>query len=74
MSRISKAWKANNKSTTNRINAELMEKETVSDSGISKSAPRSRQIPRQQPTTQSFTGRMPFLPPNQRRRSTEGKQ
>jgi len=24
------------------------------------------------PTTQFFTGRMPFLPPNQQRRSTEG--
>jgi len=46
------------------------------DSGISwaicKSAPHSRQ-PRQHPTTQFFTGRMPFLPPNQQRQSTEGK-
>jgi len=25
------------------------------------------------PTTQFFTGRMPFLPPNQQRQSTEGK-
>jgi len=25
------------------------------------------------PTTQFFTGRMPFLPPNQQRHSTEGK-
>jgi len=25
-----------------------------------------------QPTTQFFTGRMPFLPPNQQRQSTEG--
>ena len=24
------------------------------------------------PTTQIFTGRMPFLPPNQQRQSTEG--
>jgi len=24
------------------------------------------------PTTQFFTGRMPFLPPNQQRQSTEG--
>ena len=49
--------------------------ETVSDSGISwdicKSAPRSRQ-PRQHSTTQFFTGRMPFLPPNQQCQSTEG--
>ena len=28
--------------------------------------------PRQQHTTQFFTGRMPFLPPNQQRQSTEG--
>ena len=48
----------------------LLKQETVSGSGISwaicKSAPRSRQI-----TTQFFTGRMPFLPPNQQRQSTE---
>jgi len=30
--------------------------------------------PRQYPTTQFFTGRMPFLPPNQQRQSTEGKK
>jgi len=29
--------------------------------------------PCQHPTTQFFTGRMPFLPPNQQRQSTEGK-
>jgi len=29
--------------------------------------------PSQQPTTQFFTGRMSFLPPNQQRQSTEGK-
>jgi len=28
--------------------------------------------PRQHPTTQFFTGRMPLLPPNQQRQSTEG--
>jgi len=48
----------------------------VSGSGISwaicKSAPCSRQTPCQHPTTQFFTGRMPFLPPNQQRQSTEG--
>ena len=53
-----------------------LKQETVSGSGISwaicKSAPRSRQIPRQHPATQFFTGRMPFLPPNQQRQSTEG--
>jgi len=48
----------------------------VSGSGISwaicKSAPRSRQITIPAPTTLSFTGRMPFLPPNQQRQSTKG--
>jgi len=29
--------------------------------------------PRQHPTNQIFTGRMPVLPPNQQRQSTEGK-
>jgi len=28
--------------------------------------------PRQHPTTLVFTGRMPFLPPNQQHQSTEG--
>jgi len=28
--------------------------------------------PHQHPTSQFFTGRMPFLPPNQQRQSTEG--
>jgi len=28
--------------------------------------------PRQHPTTEFFTGRMPFLLPNQQRQSTEG--
>jgi len=53
----------------------LWKQETVSGSGISwaicKSAPHSRQ-PCQHPTTQFFTGRMPFLLPNQQRQSTEG--
>ena len=48
----------------------------MSGSGISwaicKSAPRSRQITTPAPTTQIFTGRLPFLPPNQHRQSTEG--
>jgi len=30
--------------------------------------------PLQHPTTQFFTGRMPFLSPNQQRQSTEGSQ
>ena len=57
----------------------LLKQETVSGSGISwaicKSAPRSRQITI--PVlhhSKFFTGRMPFLPPNQQRQSTEGKQ
>ena len=54
----------------------LLKQETASGSGISwaicKSAPRYRQITMQHPTTQFFTGRMPFLPPNQQRQSTEG--
>jgi len=29
--------------------------------------------PRQHPTTQVFTGRMPFLPPNQQHQCTEGQ-
>ena len=52
----------------------LLKQETVSGSGIRwaicKSSPRSSQITSQYPTTQFFTGRMPFLPPNQQRQST----
>jgi len=40
---------------------------------LGKSAPRSRQITMQHPTTQFFTGRVPFLLPNQQCQSTEGK-
>jgi len=56
----------------------LLKQETVSGSGISwaicKSAPRSRQITMHAstPPLTFFTGRMPFLPPNQQRQSTEG--
>ena len=54
----------------------LLEQETVSGIGISwavcKPATRSRQITTPAPTTQFFTGRMPFLPPNQQCQSTEG--
>jgi len=57
-----------------KTNLDLLEQETVSGSGICwairKSAPHPRQ-PRQHPTTQFFRGRMPFLPPNQQRQSTE---
>jgi len=59
-----------------KTNLDLLEQEIVSGSGIcwaiSKSAPHPRQ-PRHHPTTQFFTGWMPFLPPNQQRQSTEGK-
>jgi len=52
----------------------LLKQETVSGSGISwaicKCAPRSRQIAT--PALSFFTGRMPFLPTNQQRQSTEG--
>ena len=57
----------------------LLKQETVSGSGISwaicKLAPCSRQITvlsahHQHPTTQFFTGQMPFLPPNQQRQIT----
>ena len=39
---------------------------------ICKSVPRSRQITTPAPHHSVFTGRMPFLLPNQRRQSTEG--
>ena len=54
----------------------LLEQETVSGSGISwavcKPAPRSRQITTPAPHHSVFTGRMPFLLPDQQRQSTEG--
>ena len=55
----------------------LLKQETVSGTGISwaicKSAPRSRQITMPAPHHSIFfTGRMPFLPPNQQRQSSEG--
>jgi len=55
----------------------LLKQETVSGSGISwaicKSAPCSRQITTPAPHhSVFFTGRMPFLLPNQQRQSTEG--
>ena len=40
---------------------------------ICKSAPRSGQITTPAPHHSVFTGRMPFLPPNQQRQSTEGQ-
>jgi len=59
-----------------KTNLDLLEQEIVSGSGISwaifKSAPRSRQITMPAPHHSVFTDRMPFLPPNQQRQSTEG--
>jgi len=56
------------KNQEGKTNLDLPEQEIVSGSGICwatcKPAPHPRQ-PRQHPTTQFFTGRMPFLPPNQ---------
>ena len=55
----------------------LLKQETASGSGnswtICKSAPRSRQITMPAPHHSVFTGRMPFLPPNQQCQSTEGR-
>jgi len=63
------------KTRKGKTNLDLLEQELVSGSGICwaicKSAPHPRQ-PRQHPTTQFFTGRMPFLPSNQQRQSSEG--
>jgi len=54
----------------------LLKQETVSGSGIRwaicKSALRSRQITMPAPHHSVFTGRMPFLSPNQQCQSTEG--
>jgi len=55
----------------------FLKQQTVSGSGISwaicKSAPYSREITMPAPHhSKCFTGRMPFLPPNQQRQSTEG--
>jgi len=59
-----------------KTNLDFTEARDMSGNGISwgicMSAPRSSQITMPAPTTQFFTGRMPFLPPNQQRQSTEG--
>ena len=56
----------------------LLKRETVSSSGISwaicKSAPCSRQTTTPAPHHSFFTGRMPFLPPNQQHQSTGGNK
>ena len=55
----------------------LLEQEIVSGSGISWACASLHLTPDRQPrqhlTTQFFTGRMPFLPPNQQRQSTKGQ-
>ena len=59
-----------------KTNLDLLEQEIVSGSGICWAICKvctSSQTTTQHPTTQFFTGRMPFLPPNQQRQSTEGK-
>jgi len=59
-----------------KTNLDLLEQEIVSGSGISwaicKSAPCPRQITKPAFHHSVFTRRMPFLPPNQQRQSTEG--
>jgi len=59
-----------------KTNLDLVEQEIVNGSGISsaicKSAPHPDTQPRHHPTTQFFTGQIPFLPPNQQQQSTEG--
>ena len=60
-----------------KTNLDFTEARDSGGSGISwaicKSAPRSRQITTPTSHHSIFTGRMPFLPPNQQRQSTEGK-
>jgi len=59
-----------------KTNLDFLKQETVSGSGIRwavcKSAARSRQITMPATYCSVFTGRMPFLLPNQQRQSTEG--
>jgi len=60
-----------------KTNLDFTEARDMGGSDISwavcKSAPRCRQITMPAPHHSVFTGRMPFLPPNQQRQSTEGK-
>jgi len=58
------------KGKTNLDFTEARDNGSGSSWAICKSAPRSRQ-PHQHPTTQFFTGQMPFLLPNQQCQSTE---
>ena len=65
-------------SRTTRVRRILLKLETVSGSGTSwatcKCVPPSRQITMPAPHHSVFTGRMPFLPPNQQHQSIEGKK
>jgi len=59
-----------------KTNLDLLEQEIVNGSGISWAYANLHldpdRLPCQYPTTQFFTGRMPFLLPNQQLQSTEG--
>jgi len=60
-----------------KANLDLLEQEIVSGSGISwaicKYASHPRQITMPASHHSVFTGKMPFLPPNQQRQSIEGR-
>jgi len=58
-----------------KTNLDLLEREIVSGSGICWLYASLHLIPDNHANiTQFFTGRMPFLPPNQQRQSTESKK
>ena len=65
-------------SRTTRVRRILLKLEIVSGSGTSlaicKCVPPSRQITMPAPHHSVFTGRMPFLAPNQQHQSIEGKK
>ena len=64
------------KGKTRKVKTNLDLQEIVSGSGICWAICNvctSSQTTNQHSTTQFFTGRMPFLPPNQQRQNTEGK-
>ena len=72
--RVSRYQKGKTKKV--KTNLDLLEKEIVSGSGICwaicKSAPHADNHANIPPLSFFFTGRMPFLTPNQQRQSTEG--
>jgi len=58
----------------NKINLDFLEQEPASGSDISWAICKSQADNHAStPPLKFFTGRMPFLPPNQQRQSTEGK-